>query len=62
MIAFLKKLWLAKHAHIDLRGDLIRVFRLMLAIPPANRLHVSAEVVEELPSGYGDVAADSRGS
>ena len=48
MIAFLKKLWLAKHAHIDLRGDLIRVFRLMLAIPPANRLHVSAEVVEEL--------------
>ena len=58
MIAFLIELWSAKHAHVDLRRDLIRVLRLMLAIPPANRLHISAEVIEELPSSCGDVATE----
>jgi hypothetical protein len=54
MIAFLIELWSAKHAHIDLRRDLIRVLRLVFAIPPANR----AEVIKELQSGYGDVATE----
>src|ERR1700689_591820 len=55
MIAFLKKLRLAEYAHVDLRRDLIRVLRLMLAIPPPDRLDVLGKVNEELLSGHGDV-------
>jgi len=58
MIAFLIELWLAKHAHVDLRRDLIRVLRCMLAIPPADRLYISTEVIEELPSGKSNVLTE----
>ena len=58
MIAFLKELWLAQHAHVDLRRDLIRVLRLMLAIPPADRLYILTEVIEELPSGPCNVPTE----
>jgi hypothetical protein len=59
MIAFLKELWLAEHAHVDLRGHLIRIFRLMLAIPTAERFYTSKEVNEELLSGQRDVPTKS---
>ena len=59
MIAFLKELWLAEHAHVDLRGDLIRVLRLMLAIPTADRPYISKEVKEELLSRQSDVPIKS---
>src|ERR1039457_1240520 len=59
MIAFLKELWLAEHAHIDLRGDLVRVLRLMLAIPTADRPYILKEVKEELVSGQSDVPTKS---
>ena len=55
MIAFLKELRLAKDARVDLRRDFIWVLRLMLAIPAPDRLDVSAEVIEELPAGHGNV-------
>ena len=58
MIALLIELWLAEYAHVDLRRDLIRVLRFMLAIPTAKRLYVSTEVIEELPSGRGDVLTE----
>jgi hypothetical protein len=52
------QLWLAKHAHVDLGRNLIRILRLMIAVPAANRLYVLAEVIEELPWGYRDVATE----
>jgi hypothetical protein len=58
MIAFLKELWLAQHAPIYLRRDLIRVLRLMLAIPPSDWLYILTEVSEELPSGRGNVPTE----
>ena len=58
MIAFLIELWLAKHADVDLRRDLVRVLRLMLAIPTADRLYIAMEIIEELPSGHSDVPTE----
>src|ERR1700722_19339230 len=58
MIAFLIELWLAKHAHVDLRSDLIRVLHLMLAVPSADRLYIETEVIEKLPPGHSDVLAE----
>ena len=55
MIAFLIELWLAKHARVDLRRDLVWVLRLMFAIPAPDRLDVSTEVIEELPSGHSNM-------
>ena len=58
MIAFLIELWLAKHADVDLRRDLVRVLRLMLAIPTADRLYIAMEIIEKLPSGHSDVPTE----
>ena len=58
MITFLKELRLAKHAHIDLSCDLIRVCRLMFAIPPTNRFEVVPEVIEKLASCRSDMPVE----
>ena len=58
MVAFLKQLWLAKHAHIDLRRDLIRIFRAMLAIPAPDWLNLRAKVLEELLSRRRNVSTE----
>jgi hypothetical protein len=58
MITFLKELWLAKHAYIDLRGDLKRVRRIMFAIPPANRSDVVPKVIEKLRSRGADMPVE----
>ena len=59
MISFLVELWLAQHADIHLRRDLIRVFRLMFAIPAADWFDIPVKIREEPSSRYLDVSAES---
>ena len=61
MIPLLIQLRLAEHADINLRRDLAGIFPLMLAIPPADGLDVSAQIGEELLARYGDVSTVCAG-
>ena len=61
MVPLLIQLRLAEHADINLRRDLVGVFSSMPAIPPADGLHVSAKIGEELLARRGDVSTVGAG-
>ena len=59
VVPFLIELRLAQHADVNLRGHLIGVLRLVLAVPSADRLDVLFEVGEESFSRSRYVPAES---